>query len=571
MKFISLTILSFVCYSAISQVRYKHPHNQSFTFEEAISNFQSIADEYPEIELIETEYKTDVGRPLHIVVYNNDRKFNSNEIDRTKKSVLFINNAIHPGESCGVDASVKLFEDLGKFHSLYPNLVVVCIPIYNIGGMLNRSPYNRSGQSGPVECGFRGNYQNLDLNRDFIKIDGLNTEGFIHLFQHWNPNLFIDTHTTNGSDHQYTVTLITSVKSKMNPELQEYVFGKLEPMLFSEMKKKNTEMIPYVYSINGTPDKGIKDFYDSPRYSTGYTNMFNCISFVSEAHKYKSFNDRVEHTYNLLKTLSEFGSKNYRDIIEVKRRADVYSGSQKEFYLNYKLDTSESVILPFKGYEVDEKTSSVTGQKVVYYNLERKYEKKIPYYRTYAQLDKIEIPDYYVIPQCYREVIKRLKINNVELIVIENDTTINGEMYTVENQKSLKKPFEKHFLHTELEVSKKRQLVQFYKGDLLIKTNQKNRRFIVEVLEPQAVDSYFRWNFFDNVLQQKEWFSPLAFDQIAQNLLNDDENLRKEFEKQQNTDSTFAKNHSQQLQWIFVRSSYYEKTHNRYPVMRYFE
>jgi len=571
MKLIFLSLLSLICYSSVSQIRYKHPKNQSFTYKEAIDNLQSIADEYPEIELVETNFKTDVGRPLHVVIYNNDKKFKADEIDRSKKTVFFINNAIHPGESCGVDASVKLFEDLGKFHSLYPNVIVVCIPVYNIGGMLNRSPYNRSGQTGPVECGFRGNYQNLDLNRDFIKMDGLNTEGFVQIFQHWNPNLFIDTHTTNGSDHQYTVTLISGVKSKMNPEMQEYVYGKLEPMLFSEMKKKNKEMIPYIFSIKGTPDNGIKDFYDSPRYSTGYTNLFNCISFVSEAHKYKSFNDRVEHTYQLLVTLSEFGSRNYRDLMVLKRRADNYDSSQNEFYLNYKLDTSVHVLLPFKGYEMSEKLSKVTSQKIDYYNLDKKVNLEIPYFRTYTQMDKIQKPDYYIIPQCYREVIKRLEINGVNLVKLNQDTMITGEMYYIKDYNSTKKPYEKHFLHSDLVVSKKTQQVSFYKGDYLVKTNQKSKRFIVEVLEPQGVDSYFHWNFFDNVVQQKEWFSPFTFDHIAMDLLSDDENLKKEFEEKRKSDSTFAMNHSKQLQWIFVRSPYYEKTHNRYPVMRYFE
>ncbi|MGY8952916.1 MAG: hypothetical protein ACKVJP_06085, partial [Flavobacteriales bacterium] len=146
--FYFLAIVLFSNYS-FSQIGYKHQYNESFTYEEAISNFKKLAKEYPEIAVIETDYKTDIGRPLHLVVYNNDKKFETDEIDRSKKTVLFINNAIHPGESCGVDASVKLFEELGRYHSLFPNVVVVCIPVYNIGGMLNRSKFNRSGQPGP--------------------------------------------------------------------------------------------------------------------------------------------------------------------------------------------------------------------------------------------------------------------------------------------------------------------------------------------------------------------------------------------------------------------------------------
>ncbi|MBD81416.1 MAG: hypothetical protein CL840_21035 [Crocinitomicaceae bacterium] len=556
---------------AFSQINFKHQSNRSFTYQEAIDNFKILADEYAEIELVETNYLTDVGRPLHVVVYNNDKKFKPGEIDRNKKTVLFINNAIHPGESCGVDASVKLFSDLGKFHKLYPNVVVVCIPVYNIGGMLNRSKYNRSAQPGPVECGFRGNYQNLDLNRDFIKTDALNTEGFVQLFQQWNPNLFMDTHTTNGSDHQYTITLITSQKDKMNPELKNYVYGKMEPMLYSEMKKKNVEMIPYVYSINKTPDKGIKDFLETPRYSSGYANLFNCISFISEAHKYKSFNGRVEQTYELLKYLCEYATRNTNDLIEVKRRADEYSKNQKDFYLTWSLDTSKSQKLPFKGYALESKKSDVTGQAMIHYNRDKKVDMEIPYFREYVAADRVDAPDYYVIPQCYRSVAKRLELNGVEVKVIDRDTILNGEMYRIDNFHSIKSPYEKHFMHDHIHVTPSKQSIQFYKGDYLVSTNQKNKRFIVEVLEPHASDSYFRWNFFDNILQQKEWFSDFGFDPVAKDLLVNDENLKKSFEEKRNSDTTFAKNHFQQLYWIFLRSPYYEKTHRRYPVMRYFE
>jgi len=347
--------------------------------------------------------------------------------------------------------------------------------------------------------------------------------------------------------------------------------GKMEPMVYSEMKKKNAEMIPYVYSIKATPDKGIKDFYDSPRYSTGYANLFNCISFVSEAHKYKSFAARVEQTHKLLKTLCVYGSRNSSDLIEVKRLADEHSKSQKKFNLNWKLDTVISEKLPFKGYQVSYKTSEVTGQKVLFYDVTKKVDLTIPYFRNYVSVDQVTAPDYYIIPQCYREVVRRLKLNGVELIEFKNDTTLKGEMYRIENWESLKSPYEKHFLHKTVEVSSSIQNVVYYKGDFLVKTNQKNRRFIVEVLEPHAADSYFRWNFFDNILQQKEWFSTFTFDHIAQNLLLDDENLKKQFVEKQNSDSTFAQNHSLQLQWIFIHSPYYEKTHKRYPVMRYSE
>lgn len=564
-----LLVFCFLSSGLFAQLTEKYKYNQSLTYQEAIAAFEELDKEYGEIKLIETNYKTDVGRNLHVVIFNNDKKFDPSEVDRSEKVVFFINNAIHPGESCGVDATVKLFERLGRFHKLYENVVVVAIPVYNIGGMLNRSPYNRSGQPGPTECGFRGNYQNLDLNRDFIKMDALNTAGFVQLFQSWKPNLFMDTHTTNGSDHQYTVTLITSQEDKMNPELAGYVFGKMEPLIFRKMEERNKEIIPYVYSVNKTPEKGIKDFMETPRYSSGYANLFNCISFISEAHKYKNFTQRVEHTYSLLDYMCEFASRSNTDLIEVKRRADEFSRNQNSFALNWKLDTSKSKKLEFKGFEIESVKSEVTGLSRVNYNHEKKKTYSIDYYRNYVVTDSVIAPKAYIIPQCYTTLIENMKLNNVVLNQIDRDTILEGEMYRIEELNTSSKAYEKHFYHKKVGVSKKMETVKFYKGDYLVMTNQANKRFIVETLEPHSVDSYFRWNFFDNVLQQKEWFSDFAFDPIAKDLLLDNDNLNQEFKKKRQSDSTFANDHFTQLYWVFKRSSYYEETHNRYPVMRY--
>ena len=108
----------------------------------------------------------------------------------------------------------------------------------------------------------------------------------------------------------------------------------------------------------------------------------------------------------------------------------------------------------------------------------------------------------------------------------------------------------------------------FRKGDYVVFTNQHSNRLIVELLEPQGMDSYFAWNFFDGILQQKEYFSPYVFEDLAAELLENDELLRIDFEKKIEEDKEFAKNSWAQLYFIYKRSPYYEPTHNLYPVAR---
>lgn len=554
-----------------AQINYKYTQNQSFTYQEALNAFNYLAENNDCIQLTETEYKTDVGRPLHVVVFNEDGVFDPDEIRKKNKTIVFINNAIHPGESCGVDATVKLFEYMANYKKSFKNVVVVAIPVYNIGGMLNRSPYNRSAQFGPEECGFRGNYQNLDLNRDFIKCDSKNAIGFVQIFHTWRPHLFMDTHTTNGSDHQYTLSLITSQQDKMNSVLSNFVLNNVEPIMLSKMEAQGKEVVPYVYSLGETPDKGIKAFLETPRYSSGYVNLFNCIGFISEAHKYKRFEDRVEHTFSLLLAMTETAQmypKRFRDYFE---QANQYDAELTNYYLNWELDTSKFYEFEFKGYEYSKVKSQVTGQLMLRYDTSKPSSFIVKNYNRYTPVNEVEVPDYYVIPQLYSKVIELLKLNRVKMLELTQDSVLKGSMYSIVNYESLKQPYEKHFMHKKIELKETVQFVQFYKGDVLIPTNQLNKRFIVETLEPQASDSYFRWNYFDNILQQKEWFSSFAFDSVAANILQNNNVLNQEFRNKQKTDSLFAASHFEQLYWIFKRSVYYEPTHKRYPVMRYFE
>jgi len=165
-------------------------------------------------------------------------------------------------------------------------------------------------------------------------------------------------------------------------------------------------------------------------------------------------------------------------------------------------------------------------------------------------------------------VVERLRLNQIEMVEIKNDTSVTAEVYYIIDYETVKTPYEGHYLHYDVEVEKKVAPVNYYKGDFIVYTNQVSNRYIIETLEPQGVDSYFAWNFFDGILQQKEWFSPFSFEDEAVKLLNDDSKLKVEFQNKMKSDENFAMSQWEQLYFIYQRSPYYEKTHNRYPVAR---
>ncbi len=175
--------------------------------------YQWLDEQYEDARLLEVG-PTDAGRPLHLFVIDRGRHLSPEQIRESGKNILFINNGIHPGEPCGVDASPKLANDLlsgeDSCSAYLDNTVIAIVPIFNVGGALMRGSFHRANQNGPVEYGFRGNARNLDLNRDFIKLDSKNTQSLVALLRQWEPDILVDTHTSNAADYPYTITLINS-------------------------------------------------------------------------------------------------------------------------------------------------------------------------------------------------------------------------------------------------------------------------------------------------------------------------------------------------------------------------
>ncbi|HEU4717345.1 MAG TPA: M14 family zinc carboxypeptidase [Bacteroidia bacterium] len=535
-------------------------------YDSVIAAYTSLAQKYPAMTQLKTYGTTDVGRPLHLFVISKDGKFTP--ADHATKTVILINNGIHPGEPDGIDACIQLSQDLLSQPALLPDNVEICIiPVYNIGGCLNRGACSRVNQNGPAEYGFRGNAKNLDLNRDFIKCDAQNTWAFETIFQEWQPDIFVDTHVSDGADYQYVMTLIPTQRNKLHPVMADYMENMILPDLYKRMKEKKYEMCPYVETHGETPDSGIDAFLETPRYSTGYTALFNCIGFVTETHMLKPYNDRVWATYEFLRAIIDIGSRNCETMGNARRTADRMVANEKIFALNWKLDTASYDWFEFKGYEAKHKPSEFSGTRL-YYDEKSPYTKKIKYYNTYTAIDCVAVPRYYFVPQAYTAVIDRMKLNRVAMKKLAKDTAIWCGMYYVTDYKSPKGPYESHFLHSAVSVSRDSQLVMFYKGDYIIETNQPCNRYIVETLEPKAADSFFAWNFFDGILQQKEWFSDYVFEDKADSILKHDATVKKQFDDKMNTDTAFAHDHWGQLNFIYHHSAYMERTYDRYPVGR---
>ena len=539
--------------------------NTSPTYPELISYYKKLDAQHKEIELYAMG-ESDYGLPIYVCIVNGAQDSLKTFQKARTSTTLLVNNAIHAGEPDGVNACLIWLDNWIKNGKKTDGLPVIAfIPAYNVGGMMNRSSNSRANQNGPEEYGFRGNAQNLDLNRDFIKMDSKNAFTFATIYHALDPDVFVDTHVSNGADYQYTLTYISSMKERLAPSLCSLTYDKVIPSLTKSLKKKKWDLFPYVELLKETPEEGMHAFNDLPRYAMGYASLFDAVSFTVETHMLKPFPQRVEATHDFIFDLIVYAGTHSKEIEFARAEARNYWQKDKQFEFGYQLTEKKDSIL-FKGFEFTNPPSPVTGLPRLKYHEDRPYEKYIPYFHTYQAKDSVVIPSYFIVGSQCDEVIERLVANHVQFTRFENDTIIQISQERLSEFRSYGKPYEGHFYHNE--VKSKEELVEqhFKKGDVLIPTNQYQRNFLLSIFISRAEDSYFRWNFFDSYLQQKEYFSPYVFEEKAVEILKEKPWIKEQLELMKASDKSFRESQWDQLYFIYKNSDLFEESYYLLPI-----
>lgn len=566
-KIIKIGIWSLYFFNTIISI-HGQESNKSLTYDEVIKQYQELDSLFGEAKMI-TYGRTDCGEYLHLFVITQTKIFNPTSLHELKKCVLFINNGIHAGEPDGIDASIKLARELLEnpiYKRLLENIVVCIIPVFNIDGALQRGCCSRVNQNGPEEYGFRANSKNLDLNRDFMKVDSRSTISLINIIKTWDPDVFVDTHVSDGADYPYSISLISTQHDKMERTAGDFIKNILTPELFKKMKEINDEMIPYVEPVakNEIPDSGLQAFLETPRFLSGYLSLNNCFSFIVESHMLKPFPVRVKSTHNLLVSFVELCDEMSDKIVSTRAKANSETLLNKYFRFNWKCNYSNKDYINFNGYEATYKPSEVTGGMRLYYDRTKTYKKKIPYFDHFYPSDSFLIPKYFYIPQAFDGIIKLLDLSHVKFLRVNMDSlsTVKATYFT--DYKTFDSPYEGHYLHYDVKTRTQNRIIKISKGDFLIPLPQENMKYALEALTPKSEDSYFCWGFFDAFLQQKEWFSSYVFEDIAAETLKKDTILKNDFEKWKIENP--GKSDYEKLNFIYQRSPNFEKTYMRYPI-----
>lgn len=548
----------------------KGNQNQTTTWADCIAWYEDLARQYPNVLRFSAVGTSDAGVPIHAGVVSADGVFEREQIKREGRPVFFNNNGIHPGEPEGVDACMALVRDFCQQPERLAALgktVFLFVPLYNVDGAFNRTNTSRVNQDGPEQFGFRGNSRHLDLNRDFVKCDTLTAQTFNKLFTAWDPDVMVDTHTSNGADYSYTMTLIHTQADKLGGDLGVFLRDTMLPFMYAEMDKRGWPTCPYVNPVKDSPDDGIAEFLETARFSTGYAALHDTIGFMPETHMLKPFADRYASMRTLVETALDFTVAHGERIVALRRAAKAHGRIRREWPIHWAMDEANPSSFRFKGYAAKYKASVLGDYQRLYYDRSAPFERDIAYYNRFPADITVPAPRAYVVPQQWREAIERLQWNGVKLERVDAERQEEVSVYRIASVSARARAYEGHMFHDDVQLERGRETVTIRAGDYIVPLDQDNARYAVETLEPQAHDSFFRWGFFNSVLEKKEAYSDYVFEDEAERLLAAEPELAAKFDAWKAAHPELLKDQGAVLDFIFAHCARWrEPEWNRYPV-----
>jgi len=545
--------------------------NQTTTHAECIAWYQDLARRYPTILSFGEVGVSDAGLPIHAGVVTADGVFDRAQLKREGRPVFFNNNGIHPGEPEGVDACMALVRDFCLEPARLAALgktVFLFVPLYNVDGSINRANTSRVNQDGPEQFGFRGNARHLDLNRDFVKCDTLTAQVFNRLFTAWDPDVMVDTHTSNGADYPYTMTLIHTQTDKLGGALGGFLQQTMLPHMFAQMAARGWPTCPYVNPVKDSPDHGIAEFLETPRFSTGFAALHHTIGFMPETHMLKPFADRYESMRSLVETALDFTVAHAATIQQLRRAARDEGKTRREWPVHWSMNEANPSTFRFTGYEAKYSPSELGNYTRLSYDRSAPWERDIAYFNHFPADITVAAPRAYVVPQAWREVVERLQWNGVRMERVDADQVMEVRTYQIKSVSSRPGAYEGHMFHDDVQLETRTEKVLVWAGDWMIALDQDQARYAVETLEPQGHDSFFRWGFFNSVLEKKEAYSDYVFEDHALELLRDEPGLRQKFEQWKAEHPQLLSSQEAVLDFIFANCQrYVEPEWRRYPVL----
>jgi len=515
------------------------------------------------------------GRDLMMVVAAKDGAFTPAAARASGKEIVLVQAGIHAGEIEGNDAGLMLLRDLSvgaKQTRLLDHAILVYLPIFNVDGHANVSPYHRINQNGPREMGFRSNAQYLNLNRDYMKADTSEMRDWLALFDAWLPDLLMDIHTTDGADYQYDLTWYLEEWGPLHPAVKKWQTEAFQNSIFPEFEKRGHLAAPYLELVDHRDlRKGIANFGSGPRFSTGYVALRNRAALLVETHMLKSYAVRVQATYDLVVSTLAYVNRHPGQLREAVMQADADTLARapgSALPLVYRT-SGQSVPFALKGYEFTQTASAISGDSWIRYDPKKPKTYVVPFFRDLVATQTLQLPAAYLIPAAWPQIVDKLRQHGIRYERLDHASTLYVERYRLGAPRWDEKPFEgRHWLR-EFTLAAETGEGQFGAGAILVPLDQERANVVVNLLEPRAPDSLLGWGFFDAIFEQKEEADARVVERLAREVLAKEPNLQREFDAKLAADPAFAKSADARLDFFYERSPWFAAQRvGVYPVVR---
>ena len=539
------------------------------SYDDTVTWLRKLVAAAPELRMVSLG-KSGENRDIWMVVASKERAFTPDALKRSGKPVLLAQAGIHSGEIDGKDAGLMLLRDMtvrGTRRQLLDRVNLLFVPIFNTDGHERISAFGRVNQRGPERMGWRTNAQNLNLNRDFMKLDTPEVRAMVAAIDRWNPDLYLDLHVTDGADYQYDVTWGWSRGTGWSPSIVRWLDDVLQPALDRDLKAAGHIPGGLVFAAFGDDLKaGLTLGNAEPRFANGYGDARQLASVLVENHSLKPYEQRVLGMRVLLEstieTLAATGASLRRATDEDrKRRVDpvVLAWQDPE-------KAKPTGSMEFRGIESRDTLSPVSGSVRTEF-LGRPVTFRTPTYGDNVVIASRPRARAYWIPAQWADIANRVRQHGIALEQINAPREIEVDMYRLVDPTLVATPFEGRMpLTTSVKIERRKE--RFPAGSWRVPTDQPLGTLATLLLEPESEDSFVQWGFFLSILQRTEYIENYVVEPLAAKMLADDPKLAEEFRKKVESDAAFRGDSKARLSWFYQRSPYFDERWLLYPVGR---
>lgn len=513
------------------------------------------------------------GRALPLVVADLRGRFlPEHHAPRGDHLVVLVQACVHAGESCGKDAGLALLRDLQAdpvlARRLLGNTTLLFIPIFNVDGHERFGPYNRANQNGPREMGWRVTAQNLNLNRDFLKADTPEMRAWLELFNAWDPDFFIDIHSTDGADYQYALTYGLELHGNMEAGLTSWTAGYRDAME-AAMAAEGVPIAPYLSFRNWhDPRSGLEADVMGPRFSQGYTAVRNRPGLLIETHMLKDYPTRVEAARLMVVHTLDWLAGQGPGLRAALTAADAFTAGAdfraEPFPLRFQL-TEDSHPFSFLGVAYDQVTSPVTGGQWFRYHSDRPETMTVAMYDSLVPSVTARLPEAYVVPRQWKVVIDRLRAHGVALSELTEPVELEVRTWRLNEARWRERPYEGHHPVTfRAEPLTERRV--FPAGSVVVDLAQPLARVAVHLLEPEGPDSLVGWGYLDAIFERVEYMESYVLEELIAAMTAADPGLLRQLDAKKAADPDFAADPWAIRNWFYAKTPYCDPQVGIYPI-----